>query len=187
MVLNNFFDKFIFTSQLKFKDYNFFVLDIPFVIQPVETLLRLFQLDDATVNKAIYYSVKKSTQESLIPKFKAGATKPKFLNLAQAFFTASGFGSMQNNQLDETTHRAVIVVSHSPFASALQGKVSHPIDHYLRGVLAAIFSEYFETPVDVVESECHSLKAGDCTFIIKPLTEFDFTKPLTQRQLSLDG
>ncbi len=187
MVLNNFFDKFIFTSQLKFKDYNFYVLDIPFVIVPVDMLLGFSEMDEPTINKAVYYAFKKSTQQRLIPKFKAGATKIKFLELAQAFFAASGWGLSKNVEIDEVNHRAIIVVSHSPLANAMQGKVKHPADHYMRAVLAAIFSEYFETQVECVESECMALHPGDCTFILKPLAEFDFTKEETQRQLSLSA
>lgn len=185
MVLNNFFDKFIFTSQLKFKDYNFYVLDIPFVIVPVDMLQGFSAMDSPDINKAVYYAFKSSTQKMLIPKFKAGATKPKFLELSQAFFTASGWGLIHNIEIDEVNHRAIVSVSHSPIAKALQGKVQHPVDHYTRAVLAAIFSEYFETQVDAVENECLALHPGDCSFVIKPLNEFDFTKDETQRQLSL--
>ncbi|MFH0969997.1 MAG: 4-vinyl reductase [Candidatus Diapherotrites archaeon] len=187
MVLNNFFDKFIFTSQLKFKDYNFYVLDIPFVIVPVDMLLGFAELDEPLINKAVYYAFKKSTRQKLIPKFKAGTTKPKFLELAQAFFMASGWGLMKNVEVDEVNHRAIVVLSFSPLANAVQGKVKHPSDHYTRAILAAIFSEYFETNVECVESECHALRPGDCTFILKPLKEFDFTKEQTQRQLSLNS
>lgn len=187
MVLNNFFDKFIFTSQLKFKEYNFFVLDIPFVIAPVDLLVGMAELDDPIVNKAIYYAGKKSARQRLIPKFSAGATKPKFLELAQAFFAASGWGLSQNVQADEANHRAVVVVSHSPFASALQGKAKHPVDHAMRAILASVFSEYFSTDVECVETECRALHPGDCTFIVKPLNEFDFSLEETQRQLSLNS
>ena len=185
MVLNNFFDKFIFTSQLKFKDYNFYVLDIPFVIVPIDILLGFSEFDEPAINKAIYYAFKKSTLKSLIPKFKAGATRPKFLELAQTFFAASGWGLFKNIEIDEVNHRAIVVLSHSPLAKALQGKVQHPTDHYTRAIMAAIFTEYFGFDVDCVENECFALHPGDCSFVIKPLREFDFTKEETQRQLSL--
>lgn len=187
MVLNNFFDKFIFTSQLRFKDSNFFVLDIPFVIVPVDILLGFSEMDDPPINKAIYYAYKSSTLKRLIPKFQAGATKQKFLDLSQAFFGASGWGISNNIQIDEVNHRAVVVVSHSPLARILQGKTTHPCDHYTRAILAAIYSAYFETSVECVETECAALRPGDCTFVLKPLNEFDFTKDETQRQLSLNS
>ena len=185
MVLNNFLDRFIFTSQLKFKDYNFFVLDIPFMIVPTDILLGFSELDEPLVNKAVYYAYKKSARVRLLPKFLAGAAKPKFLELAQAFFAASGWGLPRNVQIDEVNHRAVVVVSHSPLAKSAQGKVKHPVDHCLRAVLAAIFSEYFSMDVECVETECTALHPGDCTFVLKPLNEFDFTLEETQRQLSL--
>jgi predicted hydrocarbon binding protein len=187
MVLNNFFDKFIFTSQLRFKDSNFFVLDIPFVIVPVDILLGFSEMDDPTINKAVYYAYKTSAHKQLIPKFQLGATKQKFLELSQAFFGASGWGISKNVQLDEVNHRAVVVVSHSPLARSLQGKTTHPCDHYMRAILAAIYSAYFETNVECVETECACLRPGDCTFVLKPPAEFDFTKEETQRQLSLNA
>lgn len=187
MVLNNFFDKFIFTSQLRFKDSNFYVLDIPFVIVPVDILLGFSEMDDPTINKAVYYAYKSSAAKKLIPKFQAGATKQKFLELAQAFFGASGWGIFKNIQIDEVNKRAVVVVSHSPLAKSLQGHSTRPVDHYTRAILAAIYSAYFETNVECVESECAALRPGDCTFILKPLAEFDFTKEETQRQLSLQS
>ncbi|MDP2666352.1 MAG: 4-vinyl reductase [Candidatus Diapherotrites archaeon] len=187
MILNNFFDKFIFTSQLKFKDYNFTVLDIPFVIVPTEVLIGFSEFDDPTINKAIYYAFKKSSQKNLFPKFKVGATKTKFLDLVETFFAASGWGLPTNIQVDETNHRAVVVVSHSPLAKHLQGRVKNPVDHYYRAILAAAFSEYFGSNVECVESDCRALHPGDCTFLLKPLKEFDFTKEVTQRQLSLES
>ncbi len=187
MVLNNFFDKFIFTSQLKFKDYNFFVLDIPFAIVPIDILLGFSEFDDPIVNKTIYYAFKKSTLERLMPKFKAGATKQKFLELTETFFGASGWGIPQNIEIDEANHRAIVVVSHSPLAKSLQGKVKHPTDHYYRAIIAAMFTLYFESNVEAVETNCSALQPGDCTFVVKPLNEFDFTKEETQRQLSLNS
>ncbi len=185
MVLNNFFDKFIFTSQLRFKDSNFYVLDIPFVIVPVDILVGFSELDDPIINRAVYYAYKSSSSKRLIPKFQAGATRQKFLDLSQAFFGASGWGLSKNIQIDEVNHRAVVVVSHSPLAKCVQGHVTRPVDHYTRAILAAIYSAYFDSPVECVETECSALRPGDCTFVLKPLSEFDFTKEETQRQLSL--
>ncbi len=187
MVLNNFFDKFIFTSQLKFKEYNFFVMDIPFAIVPTESLLGVCALDDPAINKAWYYACKSSTLQTLLPKFQAGATKGKFLELSQTFFSASGWGLFKNIQIDDTNRRATVVVSHSPWAKLLQGKVTHPICHFTRAIIGAVFSQYFGTNVEAVETECLALHPGDCTFVVKPLSEFDFTKEETQRQLSLSN
>ncbi len=186
MVLNNFFDKFIFTSQLRFKDSNFYVMDIPFVIVPVDILTGFSELDEPTVNKAVYYAFKSSSLRRLIPKFQQGTTKQKFLDLSQTFFGASGWGISKNIQIDDANHRAIVVVSNSPLAKAVQGKVKHPIDHYTRAMLAAIYTAYFDVQVEAVETECAALHPGDCTYVIKPLSEFDFTKEETQRQLSLN-
>ncbi len=186
MVLNNFLDRFIFTSQLRFKDFNFFLMDIPFVIVPVDILLGLGAMDKPEINKAIYYGFKHSALTNLMPKFKVEGNKQKFLDLSQNFFAASGWGVCKNLELDETNKRALVTLSFSPLARSLQGKVQHPADHYFRGVLAAVFCAYFGENVEVVESNCRALSQTDCTFVVKPLNEFDFSKEETQRQLSLD-
>jgi hypothetical protein len=187
MVLNNFLDRFIFTSQLKFKDFNFYLMDIPFVIVPVDVLLGLGMMDNPDINKAIYYGFKQSSTKNLMPKFKVDADKHKFLDLAQNFFAASGWGVCKNLEIDETNHRALITLSFSPLARELQGKVKHPADHYFRGVIAAMFSIYFGVEVEALESNCRANSQTDCTFVIKPLPEFDFSKEETQRQLSIDA
>lgn len=186
MVLNNFLDRFIFTSQLRYKDFNFYLMDIPFAIVPVDILLGLGMMDKPEMNKSIYYSFKQSTRLNLLPKFKVDVDKQKFLDLTQNFFAASGWGVCKNLQIDETAHHALITLSYSPLARALQGKMQHPADHYFRGVIAAIFSEFFQLDVDAVETNCRAISQTDCTFVIKPLAEFDFTQEETQRQLSLE-
>ncbi len=187
MVLNNFLDRFIVTSQLKFKEYNFFLMDIPFVIVPSEILLGLGESDIPEVNKAVYYSFKSSARKYLIPKLAAGTTKEKFLELAQAFFAGAGWGLMKNIEIDIPNKRAIVVLSYSPLAKALIGKASHPVDHYTRAIIAAIFCEYFSSDVEAVENSCRAQTSTDCTFVLKPLNEFDFTKEETQRQLSLNA
>jgi len=90
-MLNNYFDKFIFTSQLKFRDSNFHLIDIPFLIFPVEILAKLLFSCSDDESKEIYYSVKKSVKEFL-PSLKA---KPKYsgvslVNFINDFFLIQG-------------------------------------------------------------------------------------------------
>ena len=80
--------------------------------------------------------------------------------------------------------KAIVVVDNSPFAFALKGKLSFPVDVFLRGTLAGIFSKLFEEDIDCVEVECAALTSERCKFILKPKTEFDFANAIVGQQLS---
>jgi len=69
-MLNKFFDKFVFVNQLKFKDYNFSLVDVPFVIMPADIIAGLSAKSSIELNKQVYYSVKKSVWKYLAPRFK---------------------------------------------------------------------------------------------------------------------
>lgn len=185
-MLNSFFDKFIFTSTLKYNHANFYLLDIPFLITPVETLIGLCAVQDIEFQKKIYESVKKSTAENLMKEFGTnfGGEKKKQIDLVETFFSASGWGQIQAIDLQPETKRAIIVLDNSPFVSKLKGKTQLSADVFLRGTLAGMFSKIFEDNIDCVEAECAALSGEKCKFIIKPKTEFDFANKIVQDQLS---
>ena len=185
-MLNNFFDKFIFTSTLKYTHNNFYLIDLPFLITPIETLVGLCEVQDINFQKKIYESVKKSTAESLMKEFGAnfGGDKKKQTELLETFFTASGWGQIQTIDLQSDTKRAIIVLDNSPFAAKLKGKTQLSADVFLRGTIAGMFSKIFEDNIDCVEVECAALAGEKCKFIIKPKTEFDFANKIVQDQLS---
>jgi len=186
-MLNSFFDKFIFTGNLKYTHNNFYLTNIPFVIAPTGALLGLVQVQDIEFHKKLYISVKKSTQESLMKELAqdfGAAEKKKDLEFVQSLFSASGWGIIQNIDLQAEAKKAIIVVDNSPFASELKGKTQLAADTILRGALAGIFSSIFAEDIDCVETECGALNFERCKFIIKPKTEFDFTNKIVQDQLS---
>ena len=185
-MLNSFFDKFIFTSTLKYTHSNFYLVDIPFLIAPVESLIGIAAVNDLEFHKKIYSAVKKSTCENFMKEFSAnfGAESKKELELVETFFNASGWGGIQTIDLQAESKRAIIVLDNSPFVLALKGKTQIPADVFLRGALAGIFSKIFAEDIDCVEAECAALSGERCKFIIKPKTEFDFTNKVVQDQLS---
>ena len=185
-MLNSFFDKFIFTSTLKYTHNNFYLLNIPFVIAPVDSLIGIAGIQETDFQKKIYLAVKKSTFESLMKEFgeNFGVEKNKELDLVNTFFTASGWGNIQNIDVQQESKKAIVVLENSPFAVALKGKTQIQADTFLRGSLAGIFSKIFSEDVDCVEVECAALGGERCKFIIKPKTEFDFSNKLVQSQLS---
>jgi len=184
-MLNSFFDKFIFTSTLKYTHNNFYVTNIPFVISPIEALTGLAEITDPETQKKIYTAVKKSTQEKLMQQFSFnfGLEKSKEIELVKEFFTASGWGNIQTIDIEMQSKRAIIIIENSPFAAALKGK-TQTADVFLRGIIAGMFSKIFEEDIDCAEVECAAHNSERCKFIIKPKTEFDFANPLVQQQIS---
>ena len=68
-------------------------------------------------------------------------------------------------------------------AEPLRGKVQRPVDHFLRGTLAGLFSNVFGADVECIETHCTALGGGDCRLIVKPHEEMDFSKQRVRDQL----
>ncbi len=184
-MLNNYYDKFIFTGQVKFNNSNFHLIDLPFTIFPVQLFSDFLFSASSEQAKEIYYSVKKSTK-NFVPLLKA---KPNYsgislVNFVNQFFSNSGFGEIRVLQFDEKKSRAIILVSSSPFALMLKNKSKKPIDHIMRGILAGTFSYALEKDLDCVETKCVSMNSSECEFIVNKNKEFDFSKKNTQSQLN---
>ncbi|MDO8647210.1 MAG: 4-vinyl reductase [Candidatus Diapherotrites archaeon] len=186
-MLNKFFDKFVFVNQLKFKDYNFSLINVPFVILPTDIIAGLCEAENEEFNKRLYYAVKNSVTKELSPRFKLdfGMEPERFLKFSETFFTASGFGFLKNIQLDFQTNRAIVSVSNSAVAQLLQGKVKKPCDHLLRGILAGTFSVAFKTNIECVETKCHAQHQSNCEFVCEPAASIDFSKQEVREQLDL--
>ncbi|MCX6801255.1 MAG: hypothetical protein NTZ73_03635 [Candidatus Diapherotrites archaeon] len=184
-MLNSFFDKYIFTNNLKYTHNNFYLVNIPFLIVPVEVITSAVEVPDAELHKKIYEVIKKNVKSDLMRQFDIdfGLNKEKALELLTTFFTASGWGKIQMIDLDFNAKRAILLVENSPVAAALKGKVSWPVDAMLRGIFAGIFSNVFGIDVDCVESECAALNSPNCKFIIKPQSEFDLSTKEVRDQL----
>lgn len=184
-MLNSFFDKYIFTSTLKYSHNNFFLVDVPFVISPTSILLNLASNPSPDFQKSVYVSVKSSSKDYFLQKISGlGVEKEKQLKFVEEFFVASGWGMIQIVDLSVDAKRAIVVLDNSPFASELKGKAQIPVDVILRGVLAGLFSKIFNENIDCVEVECAALNSEHCKFIIKPQSEFDFTNSLVKNQIS---
>src|SRR3989344_2341397 len=180
-MLNSFFDKFIFTSTLTYKHNNFFLVNMPFVILPAQVLARIAEKGDKDLNNELYFAVKDSLKTSLRKELQIdfGVEGDKGLEFMEAFFTASGWGKLERADLDFEKAHAIVSVSNSIVAAQCQG-VKAPVDTFLRGFLAGIFSTYFKKDVDCVETKCASQNSQSCDFVIKPLAEFNFENAATR-------
>ncbi len=185
-MLNQFFDKYIFTNTLKYTHNNFFLVDVPFLIIPVDVLIEMIKSSDKEFRRKIYSMFKESTKKDLLPRFaKLGLEKNKKLDFVKTFFIASGWGKIDVIDLDVETKRAIIVLENSPFANELKGKVNFEVDIISRAILAGVFSEFFGEEIDCVEVECACMNKPACKLIIKPTAEFDLSKEIVQDQLPL--
>ncbi len=186
-MLNKFLDKYIFTSTLKYTNHNFYLLNIPFVIAPVDILINLLSSQDINEHKKIYSSFKNSTIQNFIPRFSdLKIPEKKEIDFVKTFFVAFGWGAIEIIDFDEATKRAIIIVENSPFAKELAGKTKFPIDTILRGVFAGLFSAMLKEDLDCVETECVALNSKACKFVVKQKNEFDLEKQIVRDQLIFD-
>jgi predicted hydrocarbon binding protein len=185
-MLNKFLDKYIFTNTLRYIHNNFFLVNIPFLIMPVDLLSVMSGSEDLGKQKEIYSFFKDSSKKNFMPRFNElkidDNTKLDFI---KNFFVASGWGAIQIIDFDKSSKQAILIVDNSPFAQQLNGKTKKPADTIIRGVFSGMFSIIFEEDVDCVEIECFALNDKSCKFIVKPKNEFDFEKQVVRDQLNL--
>jgi len=188
MALNTFYDKFILTNNLKYKQNNFFLANLPFLICPAEVLIVLIETHDPEFERKLYKAVRRSVANYLIPSFKVGFGfhGEKLANFLERYFVASGWGTISNVDLDFEGKKAIVHVANNPIASRMHGKAESPRDHILRGVLAGIFSSVFQEPVECVETHCVALGESGCEFIIKRPPEFDYSDKRVRTQLEVE-
>ena len=186
-MLNSFLDKFIFTSALKYRHNNFFLVNMPFVILPIDMITEIAKKENKDLNLDLYYSVKEGIKKRLKTDFEKdfGVRGEKGLEFMETFFTASGWGKLERNDLDFEKKYAIVNVTNSPVANECP-KCELPVDTFLRGVIAGIFSIYFDTDVDCVEIKCSAQNQKSCEFIVKPLHEFNFENKITRMQLRVE-
>ncbi|VVC00001.1 V4R domain protein [uncultured archaeon] len=186
-MLNSFYDKFIFTNGLKFRHGNFFLINLPFVMLPVDALASIAEKGDKSLDLAIYSSVKASIIGDVKNQFRIdfGIEGEKGLEFMEAYFSASGWGEIEKTDLDFGNARCLVSVLNSPVAQNCKG-VKRPVDSFLRGFLAGIFSVYFRREVDCIESKCSATGDAHCEFVVKPASEFNFENPLTRDQLKTE-
>ena len=183
-MLNSFYDKFIFTNGLQYRRNNFFLLNMPFAILPIDILVGIAEKEDKELNLQIYYSIKETVRNSLRKDMQVdfAAQGEGGLEFMQAYFTASGWGKIEQSDIDPQKCYALASVTNSPIAMRCKD-AKYPVDTILRAVLAGIFSIYFKKDVDCVEVKCASLNANQCDFVIKPAQEFNYENQYTRVQL----
>ena len=187
-MLNNFLDKYIFTGGMKYVHNNFSLMGIPFLMLPTGLLVSLARREDSHFNKEIYYTIKYSMAGLLEKQFRVNCKVEgeKGVLIVQELFSAFGWGFLKQIDLDKEKKRAIVIVNSSPIALGISKEVKFPDDHFLRGFFAGLFSDYFESDVECVETKCSALNETKCEFVIKKKDDFDFSKKLVREQLDTD-
>ncbi|HIH09606.1 MAG TPA: hypothetical protein HA254_02945 [Candidatus Diapherotrites archaeon] len=183
-MLNSFYDKFIFTNALHYTHNNFYLINMPFAIIPIDVIAGICQKEDRETNLQIYYSVKEAVKTSVRKDFKIdfGLEGEKGLEFMEAFITASGWGKIEKSDISMEKAHALVSASNSAVAARVRD-AKMPVDTLLRAILAGIYSIYFKRDVDCVEVKCTALNCQQCDFVIKPAGEFNFDNPITRSQL----
>ncbi len=187
-MLNQFFDKFIFTNGIKYKHSNFFLHEIPFLIMPVDLMIGIVGNENEEFQRELYYSVKESVKKNLVKRFGINFKfdeKQKFVQFLEKFFVASGWGDIHNVDIDFEKKRALLNLNHNPFSSHVKPKPKNPADHLMRGILAGIFSFAFDSDIECVEVECLIKGDNRCEFVLQRPKELDLEKETTRRQIRL--
>lgn len=187
-MLNTFYDKFIITNSIKYKNNNFYLLQMPFIITPIDIFTGMILNNDKNTNIELYESVKKSMKTEILKSFDKtfGINKEKKIKLIEDYFTASGWGKIEHLKIDLEKKQALIIVENSPFAIKLKGKTKNPVDHYLRGIIAGLMEEAFQEKVECIETECKAIGNSTCKFIVKRKNELNIDNPLIRKQIKIE-
>lgn len=187
-MLNTFFDRFIFTNSLHYKHNNFFLSNVPFVIAPSAMLFGMAKSPDPVFHKHVYYSVKSGVEDYLLKQFEKefGLKKEKLLEFFQAFFSASGWGLFEFQDINYVEKKAIVFVHNAAFSQFFSVHSPRAVDSFLRGIVSAVFCVIFSENVECVETECSAMGAQHCTFIVKQLHDFDFSNPEVRQQLDIE-
>ena len=185
-MFNDYYTRAVHGNRLRFENNNFFLDNIPFLFSPIDLLHRFVSSDDEMFERKLYYHVKDAVKHTLMKKFllKDDLADLRKVRLLEEYFSASGWGFIRTLELDAKNKRAVALVSNSPIALALHGKVNYHVDHFMRGILAGMFSHIFREDVDCTELKCQALGHRQCEFLIKKNSEHNFSKKFVQRQLN---
>jgi len=183
-MLNRFFDKFIFTNNLKFVHNNFYLANEPFIISPLAVFASLMTAKDEEFCRKLYYDVKQNTKEQIKKssqiEFK---NKDELLSFWIEYLSYSGWGHLHVVNSNYKEKQAIVSLVDNPFTAIIKNPTENA-DHIMRGMLAAIFSNVFDDDIDCVETKCSLNNEKECHFILKKQDSFDYSKPETRKQIN---
>jgi hypothetical protein len=157
--------KLLFAREFLMLDGSIRVLGQKMVLFTAESLLDLENIDPEKVYR-IFKARTKQEFSKLRERINMQGSDAK--NLMEELFEVYGLGSMQIANMDK--NKCLVYIRHSSLARAWREKnrkSKKPVCHVVRGVLAGMFSYYFNNDVDCEEQECLAQGYDFCTFLVK--------------------
>ena len=183
-MLNRFFDKFIFTNNLKFVHNNFYMANEPFIVCPLSLATSLMTSKDEEFCRKVYYTIKEHVKDQIKKnsqiEFKS---KDEMMNFWLEYLSYSGWGQLHLVNINYKEKQAIVGLVDNPFTVIIKNPTENA-DHLMRAMLAAIFSNVLEDNIDCVETKCALNNEKECHFILKKEEEFDYSKPESRKQLN---
>lgn len=170
--------------QILFEKGKMALMGQPIAIIPIEEQYYIQRvLEEKGLENLIYYAAKESGVlwlDNMIPKFEMKLND--VVKWGVEILSISGWGNLKFKSLDKEKKEVVFNLEEATMAKKY-GSHPHPVDHLLRGYVAAAGIKFLGIDVDAVEHKC--VVKGDpfCQYIIKPRVNFDNSNPLVEKQL----
>ncbi len=186
----NVFDELLMAKQISFEQGGVAILGNRVVMPPVAVLGEYSKnINDSPEQIGMLYgSIKRNFEEMVKTSFvkEYGFGLNDYMKWMTKIALLTGWGNFTWAEVDKQKKWAVIIIDNSPVGVRLAGKVKKPVDHAVRGFIAAAVALMLKSDADCMEEECIALGAKKCKFVIKPIGDFDDT-PEFRRQLGMQG
>jgi hypothetical protein len=173
-------------QQIKFDNGEFSIWNVPSTIMTLNSFLLLEQVGMKKFGKdmkdLIYYLAKRQAYSGteILHKQFGFKTMTKAVEMELQTSALIGLGVLTTIRYDERKKHAIIKISPNPYtdmSKKILGFVKEPIDNFMRGGCAGIFSYAFGEDMVAIETQCAAMGKPHCIIEIKKPTEWDKNKP----------
>jgi predicted hydrocarbon binding protein len=185
-MLSSLLQKLLFVNQLDMKDGKIEILGNRYLLLDASFILALQKIDKSTMYSAakdasteqmksivehaeVYKSMKDIALKEIVElSKKIGKGDEGVISTLQMLFDLYGLGKMRIDDLNNDKKNALVTINQSTLAleRLKEGKTKSPICALTAGMLAGMFSYFFEKDVECVEKKCLARGDENCEFII---------------------
>jgi predicted hydrocarbon binding protein len=166
-MLSDFLKKLLFVRQFSVTDGKVEILGVRNLFVSSDPIFRLQLKFPKEVSAFFRDALKKDAAKYFVH---LGASKESFPAVAKGLFELSGLGQFRIVDLDSKGKKAIVEIYGSPVKDYYAENGLRPkaaTCAITAGILAGIFSYYFDSDVAAAEKRCSSLGDTCCQFIIK--------------------
>jgi len=173
-------------NQIKFENGEFSIWNVPSTIITLNTYLLFEQVGIKKFGKDmkdfIYYLAKRqaySGTEILHNQF-GFKDMSKAVEMEMQTSALIGLGVLTTMRYDSKNKHAIVKISPNPYAEMskkILGVVKEPIDNFMRGGCAGIFSYAFGEDMVGIETQCTAMGKPHCILEFKKPSDWDTSKP----------